>query len=88
MLFCDFSHIDKDENLLQIDAGVLMGMVRYSQSPQNSKFATTLYNISKKVRNGVHFEHVDKHRSFYKVGIIGFHESGQKKYHNCFFVLL
>ena len=74
MLFCDFLHIDKHENLLQIDALILMGMINikifltltftseeHSQSTQNSKFATTLYNISKKVRNEVHFEHADKH---------------------------
>ena len=64
MLFCDFLHIDKLENLLQIDAINLMGMVKHSQSSQNSKFGTTLYSISKKVMSGIHFEHADRYRSF------------------------
>ena len=40
----DFLHADKHESLLQIDTMILMEMVKYSQSSQNSKF----YNISKK----------------------------------------
>ena len=30
--YCDFLHIDKYENLLQIDAMTLMGMVKHSQN--------------------------------------------------------
>ena len=37
-----------------------------------------LYNISKKVRNGVHFLHSDKYWSFYKL-ILFFSGSGQAK---------
>ena len=38
----DFLHEDKHESLLQIDTKILMGMVKYSQSSQNSKFALAL----------------------------------------------
>ena len=60
----------------------------HSQSTQNSKFATNLYNISKKVRNGVHFEHADKHWSFYKLALLVLREVARQKYHNYFCVLL
>ena len=55
----------KYENLLQIDAMIFIGKAKHSQSFQNSQFAMTLYNISEKVMNGVHFVHADKHQSFY-----------------------
>ena len=42
-----------------------MGMIKHPQITQSNKFAI-LYNISKKVRNGGHFWHVDKRQSFYK----------------------
>ena len=35
----DFLHADKPESLLQIDTMILMGMVKHSQSFQNSKFS-------------------------------------------------
>ena len=34
----DFLHVGKHESLLQIDTMILMEMVKYSQSSQNSKF--------------------------------------------------
>ena len=45
-----------------------MGMVRHSQSSQNSKFAMSLRTISqKKVRDEVDFLPADKHQSFLQV---------------------
>ena len=38
----DFLHTDKQKSLLQIDAMILMGMVKHSQSSQNRKFAMSL----------------------------------------------
>ena len=38
----DFLHTEKQKSLLQIDAMILMGMVKHSQSSQNSKFAMSL----------------------------------------------
>ena len=38
----DFLHADKQESFLQIDTMILMGMVKHSQSSQNSKFARSL----------------------------------------------
>ena len=38
----DFLHTDKQKSLLQIDAMILMGMVKHSQSSQNSKFPMSL----------------------------------------------
>ena len=34
----DFLHTDKHESLLQTDNMILMEMIKYSQSSQNSKF--------------------------------------------------
>ena len=43
---------------------ILMGMVKHSQSSQNSKFAMSLQYLKKEVRDEVDFLHVDKHQSF------------------------
>ena len=43
----DFLHADKHESLLQIDSMILMGIVKHSQSSQNSMFTMSLCNISK-----------------------------------------
>ena len=47
----DFLHADEHENLLQIDAMILMGMVKHSQSSQNSKFP--MFPTSKFLRVGI-----------------------------------
>ena len=57
----DFLYADEHESLLQIDTMILTGMVKHSQSSQNSKFAMSLQYLKKEVRNGVHFLHADKH---------------------------
>ena len=44
----DFLHVEKHESLLQIRSVILMGMVKHSQSSKNSKFAMSVWNISKK----------------------------------------
>ena len=41
-----------------------MGMVKHSQSSQNSKFAMSLQYLKKEVKDVVDFFHVDKHQSF------------------------
>ena len=46
---------------------VLMGMVKYSQSSQNSKFSMSLQYLKKEVRDEVEFLHADKHQSFLQV---------------------
>ena len=63
----DFLHADKHESLLQIDTMILMGMVKHSQSSQNSKFAMSLQYLKKEVRDEVDFFHADKHKSFLRV---------------------
>ena len=60
----DFFHADKYESLLQIDAMILMGMVKHSSRSQNSKFAMSLQYLTKGVTDEVH---VDKHQSFIHV---------------------
>ena len=60
----DSLHADKHESLLQIDTMILVGMVKHSQSSQNSKFAMSLQYLKKEVRDEVNFLHVDKHQSF------------------------
>ena len=62
-----FLHADKHESLLQIDSMILTGMVKDSQSSQNSKFAMSLQYLKKEVKDEVDFLHVDKHQSFLKV---------------------
>ena len=51
----DFVHADMHESLLQIDAMTLIGIVKHSQSSQNSKVTMSLQYIKKEVRKGVHF---------------------------------
>ena len=63
----DFLHADKHESLLQIDSMILMGIVKHSQSSQNSKFAMSLQYLKKEVKDEVDFLHADKHQSFLKV---------------------
>ena len=60
----DLLHVGKHESLLQIDS---MGMVKNSQSSQNSKFAMSLQYLKKEVKDEVDFLHADKHQSFLKV---------------------
>ena len=45
----------------------LTGMVKDSQSYQNSNFAMSLQYPKKEVRDKVNFLHVDKHKSFLHV---------------------
>ena len=63
----DFLHADKHESLLQIDTMILIGIVKHSQSSQNSKFTMSLQYLKKEVRDEVDFLHVDKHQSFLQV---------------------
>ena len=65
----DFLHADKYESLLQIDTVILIGIVKHSQSSQNSKFAMSLQYLGKKVGKRVHFFHADE-QSFYKLGLL------------------
>ena len=51
----DFLHANKDESLLQIDTITLIGIVKNSQSSQNSKVVMSLQYLKKEVRKGVHF---------------------------------
>ena len=45
----DFFHVDKHESFLQIVLWFFMGMVKYSQRYQNSKFAISLQYLKKAV---------------------------------------
>ena len=57
----DFLHVDKHESLLQIDAIILVEMVKHFQSSQNSKLAMSLQYPKKEVRGEVDFLHANKH---------------------------
>ena len=46
---------------------ILIGMVKHSQSSQNSKFAMSLQYLKKEVKDEVDFLHADKYQSFLKV---------------------
>ena len=43
-----FLHADKHEIFVQIDTMILMGMVKHSQSSQNSKFVVSFKYFKKK----------------------------------------
>ena len=45
---------------------ILMGMVKHSQSSQNSKFAMSLQYLKKEAKVEVDFLRADKHQSFLK----------------------
>ena len=51
----DFLHADKQKGLQQIDAMILMEIVKHSQNSQNSKFSMSLQYLKKKVRDEVDF---------------------------------
>ena len=44
-----------------------MGMVKHSQSYQNSKFAMSLQYLKKEVRDEVDFLHADRHQRFLQI---------------------
>ena len=46
---------------------IFMGMVKYHQSFQSSKFAMSLQYLKKEVRDEVDSLHADKHQSFLQV---------------------
>ena len=65
-----FLHADNYKSFLKVDAIILMGMVKHSQSPQNSKFALSLQYLKKEARDAVDFLHADKHQSFLQFDFI------------------
>ena len=60
----DFLHADEHEKFLQIDTMILMGMIKYSQSSQNSKFTMSLQYLINIVRDEVGFLRADKTSKF------------------------
>ena len=58
----DFLHVEEDVGFQQINTMVLIGMVKHSQSSQNSNFVMSLQHL-KQVRDEVNFLHADKHQS-------------------------
>ena len=64
-----FLHADNCNSFLQIDTLNLMGIVKHSQSPENSKFAMFLQNLKKDVRDEVDFLLVDNCQSFIQVDL-------------------
>ena len=59
----DFFPADKHESFLEI-VKIFGGMVKHSQSPQNSKFAMSLQCLKKEFRDQVYSLHADKHQNF------------------------
>ena len=51
----DFSLADKHQSMLQIDTMVLVGMVKHSQSSQESKFVMSLQYLKKEVKRKLIF---------------------------------
>ena len=78
-----FLHADKHPSFLQLyfntTSGVkvsyklilslMMGIIKHSQKTQINNVAISLQYIKKEVREGVHFLHLDKHESFYKLAL-------------------
>ena len=78
----DFLHADKHQSFLQVDFNTLgikvsyqvilsslMSVIMHFQSTQSNKFAISLQYLKIEVRDGVHFLHPDKHKSFYKLAL-------------------
>ena len=78
-----FWYADKHQSFLQVDfntlvikvsykmiLSLLMGMIKHSQSTQSNKFVISVQYPKKEVRNEIHFSHVDKHQSFYKLTLL------------------
>ena len=63
----DFLHVDKYESLIQIDIMTLIGIVKHSQSSQNSKVTMSLQYIKKKLSKGDQFYLADEHQSLLHV---------------------
>ena len=59
----DLLHAGKHESLLQIDS---MGMVKNSQSSQNSKFAMSLQYLKKELKAEVDFFHAEFPKSLFQ----------------------
>ena len=62
-----FLHADKHKSLLKIDTKIFMGVVKHSQSSQNSKLAISLQNLKKEFRDEVGILYADQHQSFLQV---------------------
>ena len=45
-------------------------MIKNFQSTQSNKFVISMQYLKKEVRDGVHFLHVDKDQSFYKLALL------------------
>ena len=58
----DMLHPGKHESFLQIDS---IGMVKNSQSSQNSKFAMSLQYLQKEVKTEVDFLHVEFPKNYF-----------------------
>ena len=67
LVFLNADKHESFESFLQIDTMILIGMIKHSQSSQNSKFAMSLQYIKKEVRNMVDFLLADKHQSSVQV---------------------
>ena len=64
---------------------ILMGMVKHSQSSQNSKFAMSLQYLKKEAKDEVNFLRADKHQSFLKVD---FNTLGIKIFYKVYIVII
>ena len=54
-------HVEEHEGFLQIDTVGLIWIVKPSQSPQNSKFTTSVLYLKQEVKDEVGYLHADKH---------------------------
>ena len=63
----DFLHAGKHENVLQIDALIMIEMVKHFQSSKNSNFTMSVQYLIKEDRNEVDFLYTDKNQSSLQV---------------------
>ena len=63
----DFLHADKHQSFPQGDTIIFDDMIKHFESTQSDKFAISLQQLKKEVRDGVHFLHPDKNESFNKL---------------------
>ena len=74
----DFLHVDKNESFLQMDAMILMRMIKHSQSSQNSKIAMFSEYFKKDIK--ADFNILDIKVSYKVIASI---KMGMNKYSQC-----
>ena len=75
-----FLYADRHESFLKINTMILMGMIKHSQSSQNSMFPMSFRYLKKEVRDEVNLLHADESFLQGDTVIIDDHDQAFSKY--------